>query len=165
MTKVQEHDPELVEGIMRRGFPRPVFDIRTQPWMNQKNRRFMPTPYSASTDGVATISEVRASECLSDVVCSVCGEGVDFNERGYITVLLKDNILVYESGPFHPKCATLTMKFCPHIAQSDAWSVAMIPVSTWIKHQEYWQKEGRWSLPETGIDLTSALPKRHSLFS
>lgn len=163
--KVQEHDEDLSKGIMRRGFPRPVFDTRNNTWLSKENRTFLPTPYTATTDGIAVISEHRASECLKDVLCSVCGEEVYFTDNGYITVLPKNNLLTYESGPFHPKCATLTMKFCPHIAQSDEWSVAMIPVDTWIEHQRYWfENGGMGSGIATGIDI-SPQPKRHSLLS
>lgn len=151
--KTPVHDPELEEGIMRRGFPRPVFDTETI-GLGNGDRRFLPTPYTAETSAVSVISEARASECLRDVVCSVCGEEVDFTDEGYITVLPKRNRLTYESGPFHLKCATLTMKFCPHIAKSDEWSMAMVHMDVWIRHTDYWlDGPGRQSSFAPGLDL------------
>lgn len=162
--KTPVHDPELTEGIMRRGFPRPVFDMQTIEWTKIEGRRFLPTPYTATTEAVSVISEPRASECLRGVVCSVCGEEVDFTDEGYITVLPKNNHLTYESGPFHSKCATLTMKFCPHIAKSDDWSVAMVHMDVWIRHQAYWlDGPGRQSSFAPGLDLNSRKPFSNSV--
>jgi hypothetical protein len=164
VMKQQVHDPQLKEGIMRRGFPRPVFDtedMKKLAWYGNHGtyNRFLPTPYTALTDSIAMLSEERASECLRDVVCSVCGEAVEFNEHGWIPVLFKDNHLPYEAGPFHEKCAYLTMKLCPHIARSDSWSVGMINIQTYIRHQEHWS-DGMWS-DVNGLDCNPVSPTGH----
>lgn len=163
MTKTLRHDPDLEAGVMRKGFPRPVFDTQEHPpWMTKyKYNRFLPTPYTAKTSQIALLSDERARECLRDVVCSVCGEQVEFNEQGWITVLLKNGHLCYESGPFHDKCATLTVKLCPHIANSDEWSVGMISRDTYAAHRQYWVTHGTYVT--YGIDCRSQEPGRHGL--
>lgn len=156
--KTREHDEDLARGIMRRGFPRPVFDTdRTKdryPHNDGSYNRFLPTPYTALTSSIAMLDEERARECLVDVVCSVCGDEVDFNDQGWIPVLFKDNHLPYEAGPFHEKCAYLTLKMCPHIAKDDSWSVGMINIETYIRHQEHW-RDGMWS-DVMGLDCNPA---------
>jgi hypothetical protein len=139
MAKTQVHDPQLKEGIMRRGFPRPVFDMQRYEWKALEGYpRFLPTPYTAETHAIANLSDERARECLVDMVCSVCGDKVEFNEQGWITVLFKNSGLIYESGPFHDKCGVLTMKMCPHIARSDEWSIGMVNADTWARNKEHW---------------------------
>lgn len=162
MTKTLQHDPDLEAGVMRRGFPRPMFDTQEHPAWNSKgyeHSRFLPTPYSAKTNAIALLSDARAAECLRDVVCSVCGEPVDFNEHGWITVLFKEDHLCYESGPFHDKCATLTMKLCPHIANSNDWAVGMISMDTYIAHQQHHAAHGTFITHS--LDCRSKEPGPH----
>ena len=139
--KTQMHDPQLSEGIMRRGFPRPLFDTKPMRSSSVYNTyeypRFLPTPYTAQTEAIAMLSSERARECLVDSVCSVCGESVEFNEQGWMTVLFKNGKLTYESGPFHEKCAKLTMTMCPHIAHSGEWSIGMVNRDTWARNIEF----------------------------
>lgn len=138
---------------MPRGLPRPKFDMSR---INAYRKEFakdcgergdelyplykdsLPMPYSAKTSYIARLSDSRSLECVKDCVCEVCGDVVEFNEAGYITALFKDGKMNFESAPYHPKCAVMTMKLCPHIAASDEWSVAMISRETWLNHRSLW---------------------------
>lgn len=141
--KTQVHDTDLENGIMRRGFPRPVFDTKDMQ-RNVQNMyqtytypRFLPMPYTAQTHAIALLSDERATECLTDMVCSVCGEQVELNEQGYLPVLFKNGFMTFEAGPFHEKCAKLTMTMCPHIASSYDWSIGMVSYETFCRSREF----------------------------
>lgn len=154
MSKELVHDPHLDEGVMRKGFPRPLYDIdRLGEWdWPSEQPKFLPMPYSAQTDGIALLSESRSGECVVHGVCSVCGEPVPF-EHGHIGMLMKDGFLFYESGPFHQKCLTITVTKCPHIAFSDGKYVAVMMNKAVFQAWQYHNQAGGSVLTGTPDEL------------
>ena len=75
-----------------------------------------PVPYTAEEDNISTLHSGRTAECARFKKCIACGDPVQGED---VWVLLKDEKVISESGPFHEKCSIITMKMCPHIVESN----------------------------------------------
>ena len=112
---------------MKRGYPRPQMHVSKcvtnttadgrsgvgygERWDNKN----YPVPYTAEEDAISTLHDGRLKECVHFNKCIACGEPV---ENKTIPILLRNNEVMGESGPFHEKCAKLTERMCPHVAVS-----------------------------------------------
>jgi hypothetical protein len=63
----------------------------------------------------------------------VCGESVETPH-----VLLRNGDYTAESGPFHDKCLTLTMKMCPHIVNDDSWTREVETMEEFMSNISRW---------------------------
>lgn len=116
---------------MNKGFPRPKIELY--------GKQF-PLPYSAREDAISLLSDERHLECVRDCVCLVCGDPVE-DENSF--ALLKDEKFHAEAGPFHDKCARLTVAMCPHIKNDKKWTLKEFPTAdilTKIKKFASWVK-------------------------
>lgn len=115
---------------MKRGFPRPqmyievcttnvIVDdegVRTYGGYGEKwNHKTYPVPYTAQSHNISTVESDRLDECHENCLCLACGEQVPQDE---IWAMVMRGEYFQESGPFHEKCARLTERMCPHIAES-----------------------------------------------
>lgn len=88
---------------MNKGFPRPRIENKGKVY---------PLPYTAEEKSIAVLHDDRFKECLIGRLCIVCGEGVNSDA---CFAILKSGVVFGESGPFHEKCAKMTLFLCPHM--------------------------------------------------
>jgi len=83
-----------------------------------------PVPYTASEQTISSLHSGRMIECAKFKRCVACGDPVSEPD---VSVIRKNGKLISESGPFHEKCARLTARMCPHIAESKEYAFSVEP--------------------------------------
>lgn len=137
IVKVSEiMDGKVPNLPQARGFPRPVVmvDQFTGFYSNRYSdaeflNKTYPVPYTAHDASLADIDNKRYRECMEDILCIVCGDACPDDDRFGIwsEALGHDKMPVAtrpprwgdEPGPFHEKCAKLTLARCPHFVASN----------------------------------------------
>lgn len=86
-----------------------------------------PVPYTAQDSSISTLNSGRMMECATFKKCVACGDAVTEDS---VSVIRKNGKVFSESGPFHEKCARLTARMCPHIAESKEYTFS---VESWAE--------------------------------
>lgn len=91
--------------------------VRTYGGYGEKwDNKTYPVPYTAQEHNISTVESDRLDECFKEQLCLACGDAVPDEN---LWAMKMNGEYFHESGPFHEKCATLTARMCPHIAESN----------------------------------------------
>lgn len=135
---------------MRRGFPRP------------RDTTFgLPVPFTAmGLNMIGSGDDDRIADCVVHGLCTVCG--LELEEHCCVAVSrdgqYRDNVSKYDPGLCHPKCAVMTVSFCPHFREGRS-SMELVDTESILRllrsmpSGEYRLPEGSLKKIERGLDI------------